>query len=437
MIDTRARINEGLNRARLRLEVRRSAFPLATIAVFLAIGLAIAGYIVSHVSKSALTSTYQARFQLEDATGVVPGVDEVRFRGMPAGTITGVKAVDGHPVVSVTIQSRFRRLYRDVQAQLRPSTALQDMFLDIVDRGTPRAGVLGKDEIVPATQTQVPVNISDVLNTFGPSTRVRLRTLLDQLGNGMKDRGRSLQQIFVQAEPFIRVAGEIAKQASERAPMVRRLVHNTGVLTKVLGDNHAELRTLVQQGAQTLGTLQSGSRDLDATLRELPPTLSRATSSLAAVRAVLPPVDTAVRALYPVADTLPQSLASLRRLGDVATPAIDDLQQPVRHLVPLGRVLDPVSGQLAASVAKLVPQIHTVDKVTKDLAGCKKGIQGFFQWNASISKFGDSRGPIPRGNVVLGAQSSAVLNDPNEYAPQACTPGKVMGGRVVSEKDEH
>jgi hypothetical protein len=82
-----------------------------------------------------------------------------------------------------------------------------------------------------------------------------------------------------------------------------------------------------------------------------------------------------------------------------------------------------------------VPQIDTVDKVTKDLAGCKKGIQGFFQWNTSISKFGDARGPIPRGNVVLGAQSSSVVNDPNEYAPQACTPGKAIGGRPATAKD--
>lgn len=437
MIDTRTRINEGLNRARLRLEVKRSALPVATIAVFLAIGLAIAGYIVSHVSKSALTGTYQARFQLDDATGVVPGVDEVRFRGVPAGTITNVKAVDGHPVITVTIQKRFRELYRDVRAQLRPSTALQDMFLDIVNRGTPRAGKLGRDEIVPATQTTTPVNISDVLNTFGPSTRVRLRTLLDQLGNGMKDRGRSLQQIFVEAEPFIRVAGEIASQVRERAPMTRRLVHNAAVLTKVLGANQAELRTLVEDGAATLGTLQSGSRDLDATLRELPPTLDRATSSLAAVRGVLPPVDTAVRSLYPVADRLSASLASLRRLGDAANPAIEDLQEPVGKLVPLSRALAPLSSQLSTAITRLEPQIDTVDKVTKDVAGCKKGIQGFFQWNSSISKFGDARGPIPRGNVVMGAQSSSVLNDPNEYAPQACTPGKVMGGRVVAEKDKH
>lgn len=437
MIDTRARINEGITRARLELEARRSIVPMLVIAFFFAIGLSVFAYIFSHVSRGAFTGTYQARFQLDDATGVVPKLDEVRFKGMPAGTIKKVENIDGKPVITVQVQNKFHRMYRDVRAELRPSTALQDMFLDIVDRGHPQAGVLGKDEIVPATQTQTPVNVSDVLDTFGPTTRVRLRELLDGLGNGMQDRGRSLREIFVEAAPFLQTAGEIARQARERAPLVRRLVHNTSVLTRVLGENQDEIHTLVDQGAETLGTLQDGSSDLNATLAELPPTLDRASSSLAAVRGLLPAADGAVRALYPVAARLSGSLADLRELGDAANPAIRDLQRPVQRLVPLSDALRPLASQLNAGITTLQPQIHTVDKVTRDLASCKKGIQGFFQWNSSISKFGDARGPIPRGNVVIGAQSSSSINDPNEYAPQACTPGRVIGARTPTQKDTH
>jgi hypothetical protein len=64
-------------------------------------------------------------------------------------------------------------------------------------------------------------------------------------------------------------------------------------------------------------------------------------------------------------------------------------------------------------------------------------VQGFFQWNASMSKFGDVRGPIPRGNVVLGAQSTGVTSAPDEFAPKACTAGRPIGGRVPSPSDEH
>jgi hypothetical protein len=86
---------------------------------------------------------------------------------------------------------------------------------------------------------------------------------------------------------------------------------------------------------------------------------------------------------------------------------------------------------------RLAPQVDTVDKVTTDLALCKTGVQNFFQWNASMAKFGDIRGPIPRGNLVLGGSSSSVIPDPGEVANQGCTPGKLIGGRVPRPEDMH
>ena len=75
--------------------------------------------------------------------------------------------------------------------------------------------------------------------------------------------------------------------------------------------------------------------------------------------------------------------------------------------------------------------------MTKRTAGCKRGIQGFFHWDASMSKYGDARGPVPRGNVAAGAQSSGVLTSPDEYAPQACTPGQPSAAASATPDDEH
>ena len=43
----------------------------------------------------------------------------------------------------------------------------------------------------------------------------------------------------------------------------------------------------------------------------------------------------------------------------------------------------------------LSPQVGTFNHTTQDLVLCQKGVQGFFQWDASMSKFGDVRGPEP------------------------------------------
>ena len=437
MIHVRQRRTERINRARVELELRRGAWPAVVVLAFMAMALGLAAYILSNVAPNALSKTYEVSFYVSDVTAVQPGVNEVRFKGVPAGTIKSVDVRGDRPVLKVEMRRKYGRIYRDARAQLRPNTALQDMFLDIVDRGTPRAGVASADEPLLETQTQLPVNVSEVLNMFEHSQRVRLATLLDDLGNGMSDRGRSLRALFVELVPFVDAAGRVSRALASREPQVRRLVHNTSVLTRELALREGSLRKLVSQGSAALGAVQASSGDLDATLAELPLVLGAIDRSFATTRGVLGDVDGALRALRPVVDELPSSLDGLLGLSRDLTPAVAALRRPVGDLVPLARELRPLSRDLDRAVGALSPQVDTVDKVVRDLADCKTGVQGFFQWNASISKFGDSRGPIPRGNVVFGAQSSSLLNDPQEYAPQACTPGRVIGGRVPLEKDKH
>jgi ABC-type transporter Mla subunit MlaD len=431
MIEVRDRRTERINRARLALEVRRAARPTVVVLVGLAIGLACALYIGLHVSRSLLSSTFQVRFALNDASGVVAGLDEVRFKGIPAGSITNEQLVDGHPVLTAQIQNQYGPIYRDAVAQLRPNTALQDMYLDIVDRGTPAAGKAAYGQPLPSSQTSASVNVDDVLNTFRSDQRVQLRTLFDQLGNGLRDRGAALRTAFVDLVPLLQVAGNISDQLALRAPLMAQLVHNTALLTTELGRRQYQLRTLVSAGSAVLTTTQNSSAALAATLQQLPPTLSAIDTSFAAVRSVLPRVNTAVQSLYPVAGELPAALTAVRSLSGVANPAVQALQEPVQQLVPLARALVPLSSNLYNSIAALMPQIGTIDHTTTDLAKCKIGVQGFFQWDASMSKFGDVRGPVPRGNVVFGAAT------PNEYQPQACTPGTPIKGGVPTTASEH
>ncbi|MHB8693255.1 MAG: MlaD family protein [Solirubrobacteraceae bacterium] len=435
--DPRDRLTSGFSQSRLRLELHRGLRPALLVVVSVAAAAIGIGYLLNQISPTMLNSSYQAKFAVDNASGVISQVDQVRFKGIPVGTIENVDLEHGQAVLTVRILSKWGRIYRDARAQLRPNTALQDMYLDVVSRGTPQAGTLGENQPLSPSQTETPVTISDVLNTFGPSQRLGLRTLLDQLGNGLQDRGASLRAIFVELAPFVVDVGRISSQLGERSALVRQLVHNAGALTGDLAARQAQLRTLLLDGGQTLRTLQLGSANLNATLSALPPTLATVQSSFSTLRGTLGDVNGAVRALYPVADRLPQSLSDLRRLALAANPAITALRRPVGQLVPFAQSLLPVSVALDRATSALASQIHTVNKVTRDLVLCKTGIQNFFQWNASISKFGDVRAPIPRGNVVLGLQSSSILADPGENAQASCTPGSPIDGRVATAADEH
>lgn len=434
-LDPRDRISDRVNRARLHLELQRSVRPAVVVAISIAVGFALAVWTISHVSRSALSDTYEVKFEVADATAVRPNVNDVRLKGIPVGTITDVRIEDDRPVITAKVQRKYGELYRDARAQLRPETPLQDMYLDVVDRGTRQAGELTADEPLPRAQVQTPVSISEVLNVFQPSQRLRLRTLLDELGNGLDDRGAKLRSVFVETVPLLEAAGRISRQLAARRPLVRRLVRDAGTLTAELGRRDDSLRTLVREGSSTLTALQQRSGALDQTLRELPPSIRAIDTSFVAVRDVLDDVDGAVAALRPVARALPASLAGLRDLSEDAGPAVEALQRPVRDLVPFALSVRPLSADLDTAIERLRPQVDTIDRTTAVATKCKKGFQDFFQWNASISKFGDARGPAPRGNVVVGAQSSSVLNDPHEFAVESCTGGKVAGGRPVTKED--
>jgi virulence factor Mce-like protein len=435
MIDVREHLTERLTTGRVKLEAKRSRLNFAVL--LLGVGVTLIGgtWIFSHVAPTLVKRSREVSFEVRSARAVRPGLNEIRVKGVPAGRISRVELKDGRAVITAKIERKYGPIYRDARAELRPNSALEDQFLDIVSRGTPAAGEARGSDPLAQTQTTIPVAVDDVLNTFNGRTRDRLRVLLADLGKGLDDHGEQLGDAFVAAAPLLQAAARLTRQLADRAPMTERLIHNTGVLTGELARRDREVRTLVRDGSATLGTLQAGAGDLDATLRALPPTLAQIDTSFTATRGVLGDVNTALRSLDPVAGKLSGALAAVRRLSRDADPAVRALQTPVGRLVPLTRTLKPLSAALASTITRLAPQVDTVNHTTKDLVLCEKGVQGFFQWDASMTKYGDARGQAPRGNLVIGLQTTG-LPSPEESAYQGCTPGGPIGGRVPTRQDE-
>jgi virulence factor Mce-like protein len=438
MRDPRLNVSSGLSQARLKLQARRAAAPLAVVLLGFGVGIAIFAYIAVQTSKTVFAKTEQVRFEISDATGIVAGQDDVRISGLPVGRLIKLdRTPDGRIVVTAKIAKKYLPIYRDARAELRPVTPLQDMYLDVVDRGTPAAGKLEGDRPLPAPRTSVPVNIDDVLNVFRPTERSHLASLLNNLGNGLKDHGIQLRTAFTVAAPLLQRAGKLSDALATRSVLVKRLVHNTSTLTGELGSRDVRLRTLVRDANTTMGALADRAPALDRTLQQLPSTLSGVRRTFGDVSAILPDVNIAVDRLQPVARSLPQSLAALRSLSVSAAPALAALRPPVTHLTPLARALSPLSKSLAVTVDALRPQVATYDRATVDAAKCKKGLAGFFLWNTSIGKFSDARGPTLRGNLVAGADASSVAYSPFDFAPTACVGGTIVGGGPPQPKDMH
>jgi ABC-type transporter Mla subunit MlaD len=436
MTDVHDYITKGITRSRLKLEARRAAHPTAAFALGFVCAIIGISYFVVHVSKTFGRSTETVRFVVSDDFGVFKGVDEVRLHGVAVGTIATVKHDGAQLVLTAKIQKRYTPIYRNAQAEMRSVTPLNDVYLNIVDVGTPAAGKASSGHPVGPGQTKPLVTVPDVLDSLRHDQRAGLHILLDQLGNGLANHGQDLRRLFVNAIPFVASAANITRGLDEHRALTKRLVHNTAVLTGELGRRETALRRLVATGAITAGTLGRSSRDLDLTLRALPPTFSELRLALQSVRGVTADLDHGLTSLEPVVANLPSSLTAARRLGDSLAPAAKALSPAVTALVPLSKALQPTAGNLHVTATQLRKLVPTTNRLTQRLVDCMTGIQDFFQWNTSLTKFGDSNAPVPRGQLAIGVPG-IFPGAPARTPGKSCAPGPIVGGRPMQPGDGH
>ncbi|HYF25033.1 MAG TPA: MlaD family protein [Baekduia sp.] len=412
---------------RLTIELRRAVRPLALFLLLIACGLVAAGVIFKNQTfQKPWEDYYEVRADFDDAKGVVPGSQQVRISGVNVGVIKKIDLVKGRAVLTLSIQEKYGPLYRDARLRLRPSTPLQDLYVDI-DRGTPAAGKLAASDVLPAERTETPVDIARVLNTFDADTRQRLGVLLAGLGKGLDDRGASLREAFARTVPFLDMAKRATSVVSERRQTTRRLVSNFSELTGVLARHDDRIASLVRNSETTLGELAAHDRPLAATIRELPATLSAMRAAFTSLRGAQDELDPALRSLDPAVSHLREGLSALERFGSDAEGALAGLRAPVRSLRPLARDLSPVAGSLRRTMAALAPQAPQFDRMTALFPPCLEQLSDFFSNTISFMKFEDEGGVIPRAEATFSADSlSPLLGTPPESSFKrmpTCTPG--------------
>lgn len=418
-IEVRDHLSSGLNRSQFDRELRRGLRPaLLVMGLVLLSGLTL--FLLARNTsggRSPLAGSHELRVAVDDASGVVPGVQEVRISGMRVGRITNSKISDGRAVLTAKIDEKFGDIYRDARLRLRPSTPLNDLFLDVVDRGTPKAGTAGAAQILPATATSVPVQFSQALNVFRPVTRARMQRFIAQFGPALRDNGDELRAVFVQLTPFLRAARRLTSELATRRQATRRLVRNLNLTLQELGARDRSLKGLINHGARTLTALGDNRDPLNRTLARLPGVITQARSTFSTLTPTLQRSRQAFDALEPVADVLPSAMRSLEDFSQDARPALAALQPSVRTLSPLFEQARPLSRTLASAFSALRPSVPRLDSITRQIAPCEMALQQFFMDTLSVFKFQSQKNAIPRGELVANAPGQLT-------APPSCAQGR-------------
>ncbi|HEX4108491.1 MAG TPA: hypothetical protein VHX88_10175 [Solirubrobacteraceae bacterium] len=415
-------------RARVELRRARKWAVIVVIGIVAAIAAAVELLAQENV-QLPWQSWYVAHVAVNDATGVAPGLDQVRWAGIVVGDITGEKLENGRPVLTLQMNPGKldgARLYRDAVLQLRPATPLQDMYMDVISRGHPAAGRLGPNEVLPAEDTQTPVNVADVLDTFSEPVVDRFQELLDELATGLSPSGgQQLRYAFGEIAPMLEAQKVLSNTVAQRKTIVAGLVHDSRLLFDELAARDADLSRLLQTGAATFQAVGSESPALRQLIAGLPPTLTQMQGSFARLDVTLADVRPALTALLPAARALPSGLSALRRFSLPATPALRSLDPALEALGPLARNLAPTATALHSAFNGLDPQAPRFDRITAKVVPCELPVDKFFAWTLSVFKFGNAgnRSASPRGQLVVPLSEVSAVKDPTLEPATGCADG--------------
>jgi virulence factor Mce-like protein len=412
----------------MRVELRRARRPALVVAAGLVAAVASAAVLLSHLSGGTpFATTTTIRVAVDDAKGVVPSEDEVRWAGVVVGRISAAKLDGDRAVLTAQLNGgQARPLYRNARVRLRPQTALNDMYLDIEDPGTPAAGKLAPGAVLGAARTRTPVDIAEVLNVFSGGVRDRLKQALDELAVGLPDGGAELRSAFAQAVPLLEVTHRLGGAIARRRQMTRRLVANVRVIMDELATRDATITRLVGAAGSTFDELGARRVALDRVLRELPPTLGQMRSSFSQLQGTLADTRPALATLRPAVRALPSGLRALDSLDANARPALRALQPAVIALRPLARDLAPTASALDAAFARLEPELPAVERITEKISRCERPVDKFFAYTTSTFKFGN-RGNLtasPRGLLATTTADATNGTDPNMVGAVGCADGK-------------
>jgi phospholipid/cholesterol/gamma-HCH transport system substrate-binding protein len=407
--------------------IRKHAWDFAAVIGLVLVAVLVGGYILSN-QRLYLPSWVplvgsdfvDRKLELSTAQSLTPGQgQEIAIAGIKIGEIAKVDLVDGRARVTVKIREKYAsRIYRDATGLVRPKTGLNDQTIQL-EPGTPRAGRVDEDFVIPVDRTLPNVNADEVLASLDRDTRDYLRLLLGGAGEGLKDNSRELSNTLRRFEPTARYVARFTDLLQERRQNIARSIHNFRLLSESLGERDDELAQLVDSSNVVFQAFARQDANLREALRDLPGTLGATRSALGKTDRLARALGPATRDLRPFARALAPALRETRPFLRRTTPVIRDQLRPfTREVLPTVRELRPAARDLASVTPDLTASIKVLNTLFNTLAynppGREEGYLFWTSWanhaGASLFASQDAHGPIRHGNFLVSCSTLTTLN---------------------------
>jgi phospholipid/cholesterol/gamma-HCH transport system substrate-binding protein len=248
----------------------------------------------------------------------------VRIAGVEVGKVISTERDGDATTVTFTVDNAGRPIHKDAFASIRPRIFLEGNFFVELDPGTPASPELGSGGMIPVSHTSTAVQIDEVLTALQSPVRADLGRLLESYGQALTHEptaaedldqlpsvqglsgGEALNKTF----EFGGEAGKYSSQVTQaligtQKGDLAKLVAGSGRTFAAFAANQAALSGLIDNFNTFTEALADQSENLEATVRELAPTLHTAHTSLVSLDKSLPPLRTYAIELTPAVAELP------------------------------------------------------------------------------------------------------------------------------------
>jgi len=313
--------------------------------------------------------TTSLRVQLSDGANLVRG-NEVRSGGYRVGVISAMEPAelrDGTTgaLLTLKLDRRLGDIPEDTTAVVRARSALGLKYLDLREGRSTRT--LEDGSLLPADQTEVPVDLDRVFEIFDEKTREGAQKNLTGFGDSFAGRGESLGRtiealpgLFEHLEPvmanlsdpdteldeFFSELGDAARVVAPVARVQSKLFADMATTFEAIGRDEDALKAFISKGPPTLDVATDSLRAQRPFLTDFADFSEEFQGATRELRAALPTVNSAIARGIGVQY---RAVAMNRELGNVMT-SLRGLVEPPATNAGLRA--------LTATIATLNPQLR-------------------------------------------------------------------------------
>jgi len=281
---------------------------------------------------------YEVHVALPSATNIIKG-GIVTVNGFQAGKVKEIKAVGGQALLTLDVDRDYAPLHEGTVVTVPFKALLGERYVEIKD-GPATNATIPEHGTIPGAMPS-PTEVDQVLNSLDPPTLANVRTLVNELDATVRGHEGDINASVSAAGPALNALGNVLDAVGTDGPAIRDLVKRLNGMVGTLSDRQQDIRTIVTEFAKMSALAASHEKELRQGLRQLPPTLQTARTTLDKVPGV----------------------------ADKAVPLLEDLQKPTRTLVSVSHNLKPLFGDLKPTLNDLGPMLNSLDKLLDNTPG--------------------------------------------------------------------